>query len=84
MALSDLTQPGECPKCGYTSATDITLTYCPGKISPKNSRTGYVDYTKGDNCPFSTDEHFHRVCGRCGYRWVELVEDAKEGDNPGG
>lgn len=68
-----------CPICRKKKETALTAPLPPYKGKNKCSVCGYnrkisTRYCTGNNlseCRFGARPHLHRVCGRCGYSWVE-------------
>lgn len=56
-----------CPKCG---SPDTQLAHCPPlPIHFLFDELERFERHPDDNCVPNEDEHFHRHCEKCGYRW---------------
>lgn len=56
-----------CPKCG---SPETRLAYCPPlPVAFLFDALERLERHPDDDCTPGEDEHFHRHCEKCGYRW---------------
>ncbi len=68
--IVDFNMLTECPKCG---SERLSRKYCESVVSYNQHPFGMTDQMYAG--------HLHRICGDCGYEWLERPKDSKEAEN---